>query len=298
MTFSCFNVVQDLSNLVPHDKPFATLPPFSTINRAVLPSTFYTNRSMALTDDMVQDKYHIRPAFIWDYGAYPSLGVNLPSQFYTPQDLAHVFPVYGDDRGEAYMKSMWDFVAGMFGEEMDDLSARDSAVDTLCGYVNEKLQKLTRGAWDAVQVTMKPDAAKDGIDTTVQTEFGTIDVPQAIKQSRLAVQRQKEPEELFKLISGKVDISELENFEPKAKADALSAGSNVSESLEQSAKLIAELLEQDNADDDTKRTLLHSKLIEISKALPMTEAKMTEQSNSSPITTNTTTATAATTSTA
>lgn len=251
---------------------------------------------MALTDDMVQDKYHIRPAFIWDYGAYPSLGVNLPSQFYTPQDLAHIFPVYGDDRGEAYMKSMWDFVAGMFGEETNDLSARDSAVDALCGYVNEKLQKLTRGAWDAVQVTMKPDAAKDGIDTTVQTEFGTIDVPQAIKQSRSAVQRQKETEELFKLISGKVDISELENLEPKAKADALSAGSNVSEPLEQSAKLIAELLEQDNADNDTKRSLLHSKLIEISKSLPMTEAKMTEQSNNSPITTNT--ATAATTSTA
>jgi hypothetical protein len=293
-------VVQDLSILVPHDKPFATLPPFSTINRAVLPSTFYTNRSMALTDDMVQDKYHIRPAFIWDYGAYPSLGVNLPSQFYTPQDLAHVFPIYGDDRGEAYMKSMWDFVGGMFGEEMtDDPSTRDSAVDTLCGYVNEKLQKLTRGAWDAVQLTMNPDPVLDGINTTVQTEFGVIDVPQAIEQSRLAVHRQKEPEELFKLISGKVDITELEDFEPKAKADALSLGTDISESLDQSAKLIAELLEQDNTDDDTKRKLLHSKLIEISKALPMTEAKMTEQSNNSPpITTNTTTAAAATTSTA
>ncbi|KAI9286342.1 hypothetical protein BC943DRAFT_359507 [Umbelopsis sp. AD052] len=285
-SLSAVHGVQDLSILVPHDKPFATLPPFSTINRAVLPSTFYTNRSMALTDDMVQDKYHIRPAFIWDYGAYPSLGVNLPSQFYTPQDLAHVFPVYGDDRGEAYMKSMWDFVGGMFGDEPDDSSARDSAVDTLCGYVNEKLQKLTRGAWDAVQLTMQPDPPLDGINTTVQTEFGVIDVPQAIKQSRLAVQRQKEPEELFKLISGKVDITELENLEPKAKADALSLGANLSESLDESAKLIAELLEEDDA-DDTKRNLLHAKLIEISKALPMTEAKMAEQSNNSPITTNT-----------
>jgi hypothetical protein len=290
--------VQDLSSLVPHDKPFATLPPFSTINRAVLPSTFYTNRSMALTDDMVQDKYHIRPAFIWDYGAYPSLGVNLPSQFYTPQDLAQVFPVYGDDRGEAYMKSMWDFVAGVFGDEADDSTARDNAVDALCGYVNEKLQKLTRGAWDAVQVTMKPDIAKDGSDTTIQAEFGSIDVPQAIKQSRSAVQRQKETEDLLKLITGKVDITELENYEPKSKAEALSLGTNISEILEQSANLITELLQQEKNDDDTKRELLHTQLIQISKCLPMTEAKITEPTNSSPATTNTTTATMATTSTA
>ncbi|KAJ2959121.1 hypothetical protein NQZ79_g5409 [Umbelopsis isabellina] len=287
-SLSAVHGVPDLSTLVPRDKPFATLPPFSTINRAVLPSTFYTNRSMALTDDMNQDKYHIRPAFIWDYGAYPSLGVSLPSQFYTAQDLAQVYPVYGDDRGETYMKSMWDFVAGMFDQTPEDESARDRSVETLCGYVNDKLQKLTRGAWTAVQRTMDPEAEIDETSSTVETEFGNIDVPQAIKQARLAVQRQKEPEELLKLSAGKVDISELENLEPKAKADELPQGSSISECLEQNAKLIAELLES-NTDDDTKKCVLQKQLIQLSMALPMTEAKPLDLSNDNTASTTSTT---------
>jgi hypothetical protein len=288
------HVVPDLASLVPRDKPFATLPPFSTINRAVLPSTFYTNRSMALTDDMVQDKYHIRPAFIWDYGAYPSLGVSLPSQFYTPQDLAHVFPVYGDDRGEAYMKSTWDFVAGVFNQEADDSTARDKAVDMMCGYANDKLQKLTRGAWNAVQLTMKPDSAEARSNTVAETEFGSFDVPQYIKQTRLAIQRQKEPEELFKLIAGKVDITELENYEPKTKTDMMPQGTSVSEMLEKNAKLIGELLESGADDEDkTKTKQLQTQLLQLSKALPVTEAKESSYSKS-----NTTAAAVATTSTA
>jgi hypothetical protein len=287
-SYLVFSLVPDLSTLVPRDKPFATLPPFSTINRAVLPSTFYTNRSMALTDDMNQDKYHIRPAFIWDYGAYPSLGVSLPSQFYTPQDLAQVFPVYGDDRGETYMKSMWDFVAGMFDEKPEEESSRDRSVEMLCGYVNDKLQKLTRGAWMAVQRTMDPEAELGGTSNTVETEFGQIDVPQAIKQARLAAQRQKEPEELLKLSAGKVDISELENLEPKAKADELPPGSSVSDCLEQNAKLIAELLES-GAEDDTKKSVLQRQLIQLSMALPMTEAKPLDLANSNTTSTTSTT---------
>ncbi|GAB5591023.1 hypothetical protein Unana1_05923 [Umbelopsis nana] len=284
-SLSAVHGVPDLSTLVPRDKPFATLPPFSTINRAVLPSTFYNNRSMALTDDMVQDKYHIRPAFIWDYGGYPSLGVSLPSQFYTPQDLSLVFPVYGDDRGEAYMKSTWDFVAGIFNQDPDDVTARDKAVETMCGYVNDKLQKLTRGAWSAVQLTAKPDAVDDGVNGTVETEFGSINVPQAIKQARLAVQRQKEPEELFKLIAGKVDITELEKYEPKATADMMPQGTDISDLLEKNAKLFGDLLKSEKDDDDTKRKLLQTQLIQLSKALPMTEAKAAEPSKSNAVAT-------------
>lgn len=149
--------MNDLTSLIPFEDHFAHAPQITTANINALPSAFFTNRSTF--DDWAANKHYIHPAHFCDYGAYTALGPQSPGAYYTAQDACYIYPLYGDDRGEAYMRSLWEFVQDIgLTERTDQIS-----------------QHLTHGAWEVLKVVLQdPQETK-----TVETEFGPIQVEPA-----------------------------------------------------------------------------------------------------------------------
>ncbi|KAL0073143.1 hypothetical protein F4703DRAFT_1899529 [Phycomyces blakesleeanus] len=155
--------VTDLNTLLPPERPFADPPQLMTVNPQALPSAFYQSRNAL--DDWTSNKHLVHTAHFCDYGPFTTLGMQTPGAFYTAQDASFIYPLYGDDRGEAYMKSIWDFADGL------DIQGR----------MARKARYLTRGAWDVARQVLLSD--KKG----VETEFGYVDVPgivEAIEDDR------------------------------------------------------------------------------------------------------------------
>ncbi|KAI9010477.1 hypothetical protein CLU79DRAFT_773212 [Phycomyces nitens] len=154
-----------VSDLLALSSPLAFDPPrLSTISPQSLPSAFY-NRTLS-SQEGSESRNTSRPAMFTDYGPLTSLGEQTPGGFYTAQDAFYIYPLYGDDRGEAYMRSVWDFV-----ETMDELKEQ----------TEEKSRFLTRGAWDVVRQVLLGDAqvrhGRGEPAECVETEFGMVDVP-------------------------------------------------------------------------------------------------------------------------
>ncbi|KAG0185441.1 hypothetical protein DFQ28_009311 [Apophysomyces sp. BC1034] len=147
--------VANLTSLVPQDKPFADPPLITTVNRQALPSAFYLSRPSTY-DDMSLNKHLVHAACFANYGPFTTLGTDYPCKFYTAQDAYYVYPLYADDCGEAYMKSIWDFVDGLGLEEKTE----------------EKACYLTHGAWSVMNEVLKNEDRQK-----IDTEFGSVDVP-------------------------------------------------------------------------------------------------------------------------
>lgn len=133
-------------------------------NTAALPSAFFLNRHTA--DEFHHIKHFVHPAHFVDYGPCPTLGTQPPGSFYTAVDAAYIYPTFGDDRGEAYMRSLWEFV--------------DDDDDELKEWCQEKSNTLTRGAWQVIQQTLERRnenllGKKSASSEPVQTEFGLVD---------------------------------------------------------------------------------------------------------------------------
>lgn len=157
--------VNDIETLLPMEHPFSDPPEITVTNSAVLPSAFFLNRYSA--DDFHHYKHFTHPAHFYDYGPFPTLGVQPPGAFYTTKDAAYIYPLFGDDRGEAYIKSLWDFI-----DDDDDGHLKD--------YIASKSVQLTRGAWKVLEQTLerknehllgKPPSAADRV---TNTEFGSV----------------------------------------------------------------------------------------------------------------------------
>ncbi|KAI8369480.1 uncharacterized protein BYT42DRAFT_111852 [Radiomyces spectabilis] len=158
--------VDDLNTLIPKEHPFADRPQLTTVNPQALPSAFFLNRISSTTfDDWASNKHLIHSAHFCDYGPFTTLGAQTPGVFYTAQDASYIYPLYGDDRGEAYMKSLWDFA--------DDLDLEGS-MDKISVY-------LTRGAWDVAKEVVKEKPA-----SSVKTEFGETDVASIVDRYKQA----------------------------------------------------------------------------------------------------------------
>ncbi|KAI8334582.1 hypothetical protein BC941DRAFT_472515 [Chlamydoabsidia padenii] len=176
--------VNDLYSLLPTKQNFSDPPRLTTINPQALPSAFYQpNRS--IHDDWTNHKHFIQPSVFCDYGPFPftTLGSSTPAMFYRPQDAHYVFPLYGDDTGEAYLKSVWQF--------MGDLGLDEKATSVS--------RHVTRGAYDIMAAVIdnmdlatekKMDDGDDDIDIdnddsdgslVISTEFGTVDVGALLK---------------------------------------------------------------------------------------------------------------------
>ncbi|ORY96241.1 hypothetical protein BCR43DRAFT_491328 [Syncephalastrum racemosum] len=149
--------VNDLTSLIPFDDHFAHPPQITTANINALPSAFFTNRSTF--DDWAANKHYIHPAHFCDYGAYTALGPQSPGAYYTAQDACYIYPLYGDDRGEAYMRSIWEFVQDTGLTERTDRTS----------------QHLTHGAWEVLKLVLQdPQEPKK-----IETEFGPVQVEPA-----------------------------------------------------------------------------------------------------------------------
>ncbi|KAI9255165.1 hypothetical protein BDA99DRAFT_518055 [Phascolomyces articulosus] len=147
--------VSDLQTLIPPEQRFSEVPGITMVNTHALPSAFYTTRGSY--EEWASHKHPTHPAHFADYGAFTALGNEPPGAFYTAQDACYIYPLYGDDRGEAYMRSLWEFADG---------------VDDLKDTVYNKSNYLTRGAWDVLQ-----EALKDVQDVKeVDAEFGQLHV--------------------------------------------------------------------------------------------------------------------------
>lgn len=161
--------VSDLDTLLPKEHPFCDPPQLTTSNSAALPSAFFLNRHSA--DDFFHNKHLVHSAHFCDYGPFTTLGGQPPGAFYTALDASYIYPLYGDDRGEAYMKSLWDFLDE---DDEPELKAK----------IEEKANYLTRGAWHVVQQTL--ERKNENLETkninpetlnkykTIQTEFGPV----------------------------------------------------------------------------------------------------------------------------
>lgn len=188
-------IVNDLHSLLPMKQSFSDRPQLTTINPQALPSAFYqVNRS--IHDDWANHKHFIQPSVFCDYGPFPftTLGSSTPAMFYRPQDAHYVFPLYGDDTGEAYLKSVWQY--------MGDLGLDEKATSLS--------RHITRGAYDVVaavidnmdlvtekkvesptdcddDIDIDTDGAPSNISDTddsilVETEFGTVNVGALLKE--------------------------------------------------------------------------------------------------------------------
>jgi hypothetical protein len=164
--------VGDLNSLVPLVPSFSDPPQLTTVNPAALPSAFYANRHAA--DDWFHNKHIIHSAHFCDYGPFTTLGGQSPGAFYTAQDAAYIYPLYGDDRGEAYLKSLWDFIS-------------DGDMPSLAEKVDETSRYLTRGAWDVVKDILSRK------EPSVETEFGRVDVISILEKIEKKTQEETEP---------------------------------------------------------------------------------------------------------
>ncbi|EIE77340.1 hypothetical protein G6F46_004845 [Rhizopus delemar] len=163
--------VSDVAALLPVENPFCEPPQLITSNPGALPSAFYLNRQSA--DDFFRNKHQVHSAHFLDYGPFTTLGHQPPGAFYTAQDASYIYPLFGDDRGEAYMKSLWQFL---------DLEKDDKE---LIEIVENKSNYLTRGAWSVVKqvlerknenlIKKKEEKADDTVYMAVETEFGPVD---------------------------------------------------------------------------------------------------------------------------
>lgn len=162
----------DPETLLPLEHPFCDPPQITVTNPAALPSAFFLNRHTA--DDFHHIKHFFHSAHFCDYGPYPTLGAQPPGAFYTTLDAAYIYPLFGDDRGEAYMKSLWDFI--------DD-------EEELKEWCEKKSNELTRGAWGVVEQTLakrnesfvKEGDVKSSFEP-VQTEFGPVDAAHFVEK--------------------------------------------------------------------------------------------------------------------
>lgn len=174
--------VSDLTTLLPKDLPFAEPPQLTTSNPAALPSAFFLNRHS--TDDFFNNKHLVHSAHFCDYGPFTTLGGQPPGAFYTAQDASYIYPLYGDDRGEAYMKSLWDFL-----DDDDD----PKMVET----IEEKSNYLTRGAWKVVKQVL--ERKNENIDKNsesvsrhyevVETEFGPVNAAEIVDRIESKLQK-------------------------------------------------------------------------------------------------------------
>ncbi|CAO3587912.1 unnamed protein product [Absidia cylindrospora] len=180
--------VNDLHTLVPAKQSFSDPPQLTTINPQALPSAFYQpNRS--IHDDWASHKHFVQPSIFCDYGPFPftTLGSSTPAMFYQQQDARYVYTLYGDDTGEAYMKSMWRY--------LDDLGLKEKATSLS--------RTITRGAFDVMAAVIdnmeddtlgsKPpsdDIDIDSDDTSnksslvLDTELGEVDVGTLLNELR------------------------------------------------------------------------------------------------------------------
>ncbi|CAO3694188.1 unnamed protein product [Rhizopus stolonifer] len=158
--------VSDLATLLPLDNSFCEPPQLVSSNPGALPSVFYLNRQSV--DDFFRNKHQSHSAHFLDYGPFTTLGQQPPGAFYTAQDASYIYPLFGDDRGEAYMKSIWQFL---------DLEK----TDPLTEIVQEKSNLLTRGAWSIVKQVLKRknenlmDTTEGKQYETIHTEFGSVE---------------------------------------------------------------------------------------------------------------------------
>jgi hypothetical protein len=176
--------VSDLDTLLPKQHPFCDPPQLTTSNPAALPSAFFLNRHSA--DDFFHNKHLIHSAHFCDYGPFTTLGGQPPGAFYTALDASYIYPLYGDDRGEAYMKSLWDFL-----DEDDEPELKNK--------IEDKANYITRGAWQVVQQTL--ERKNENLETsninqetlakynTIQTEFGPVQAAAIVDkiESKLAI---------------------------------------------------------------------------------------------------------------
>ncbi|CEI93023.1 hypothetical protein RMCBS344292_07268 [Rhizopus microsporus] len=163
--------VSDLTTLIPVENPFCDPPQLITSNPGALPSAFYQNRQSA--EDFYRNKHQVHSAHFLDYGPFTTLGHQPPGAFYTAQDASYIYPLYGDDRGEAYMKSLWQFL---------DLEEDDKQ---LIEMVESKANYLTRGAWNVVKQVLdrknenlmkrRNEITEEREYASIHTEFGSVD---------------------------------------------------------------------------------------------------------------------------
>ncbi|CAO3701111.1 unnamed protein product [Rhizopus microsporus] len=163
--------VSDLTTLIPVENPFCDPPQLITSNPGALPSAFYQNRQSA--EDFYRNKHQVHSAHFLDYGPFTTLGHQPPGAFYTAQDASYIYPLYGDDRGEAYMKSLWQFL---------DLEEDDKQ---LIEMVENKANYLTRGAWNVVKQVLdrknenlmkrRNEITEEREYASIHTEFGSVD---------------------------------------------------------------------------------------------------------------------------
>ncbi|KAI7861154.1 hypothetical protein BDC45DRAFT_493674 [Circinella umbellata] len=164
--------VSDLQTLIPSEERFSEVPGITMVNTHALPSAFYTTRSSY--EEWSSNKHPIHPAHFADYGAFTALGNEPPGAFYTAQDACYIYPLYGDDRGEAYMRSLWEF-------------AEETGDDELTKTIYEKSNYLTRGAWNVLQESLKDiNDVKD-----VNAEFGSLHVSEFKKAYESVTQQQQ-----------------------------------------------------------------------------------------------------------
>ncbi|ORZ21254.1 hypothetical protein BCR42DRAFT_488361 [Absidia repens] len=180
--------VNDLHTLLPVKQSFSDPPQLTTINPQALPSAFYQpNRS--IHDDWASHKHFIQPSIFCDYGPFPftTLGSSTPAMFYQQQDARYVYSLYGDDTGEAYLKSMWRY--------LDDLGLKEKATSLS--------RTITRGAFDVMaavvenmddnslasklpsdDIDIDSDNTSNKSSLVLDTELGEVDVETLLNELR------------------------------------------------------------------------------------------------------------------
>ncbi|RUS13068.1 hypothetical protein BC938DRAFT_478161, partial [Jimgerdemannia flammicorona] len=95
--------IPDISHLIARSPPYGSNPQLTVLS------------SHGYRDPTDPNPFEVseRPAAYLDYGPYATLGPHAPGSYLTLRDAEYLYSVFGDERGEAYARSLWEFVGGI-----------------------------------------------------------------------------------------------------------------------------------------------------------------------------------------
>lgn len=283
------------------DDPFAILPKDEIAVPKINIEHGPRGREWSPATPTGEDRQHERErdATFLDYGAFSKVTDHHPT---TAAEADYQFYLYGDERGEAYVRSLEEFIgAKQRLEDTDKLSDFELQPSLLRDGVGERLNGLTRGIYGLLcrmgrelyvgehpgaQLSAPVNEESDKA-ASVPTEYGPVHFDTLIEQLRKWPEIRRAINDLESWSSGRLDLDVLTADHQNLLQTVDGAKvSQIKDVLLENAELITEITEFEGADEErnAKMETLRKALISVTKHVPLYDiyTKNVAQLNPSP----------------
>ncbi|ORX53201.1 Bromodomain-containing protein [Hesseltinella vesiculosa] len=170
----------DVYAILPPGPQFHEQPRITILNPQALPSAFYSF-SRGYHDEWHSHRHFVQSSMFSDFGPFPftTLGTGTPAMFYHPDTAHRVYAMYGDDTGEAYLKSLWRFY--------QDIGLGDMALAT-SEHITDHAWDLAQPVIDAVDPSTKK--LKDPLPASqpISTGFGVVNINELLASAAASLE--------------------------------------------------------------------------------------------------------------